>query len=300
MLKIAVIGIGNIAQKAYLPVFSAMRNQVEWYLVTGNKETLDSVGSQYGFKKRYQTLDELGDIHLDAAFIHNATVAHYETVKRLLNKGVPVYVDKPISDQFSQTEELLALAEENHVQLTAGFNRRFAPMIQQLKAIPDKKMILIQKDRVENHESIRFAIYDLFIHIVDLALFLLDEPVVSFQSHIHETEGELKRVWLVLETIQTTAIVTMNYQAGANQEVVEIQSLAGVQRVTDLNEMVIKEKNHTESVKYSDWEETLVKRGFKPIIHAFIESLLTGQNPVSHTSSLQSHKICEEIINPLK
>lgn len=33
MLNIGVIGLGNIAQKAYLPVYAHMRRQVNWLMV---------------------------------------------------------------------------------------------------------------------------------------------------------------------------------------------------------------------------------------------------------------------------
>lgn len=296
MLKIAVIGIGNIAQKAYLPVISHMRGEIEWHLVTRNQEVLNDVGHSYGFQHLHGSIEELEGIGLDAAFVHNATHVHYETIKFLLERGIHVYVDKPISENLAESKELLALAEKNQILLTVGFNRRFAPMIKKLKDIPDKKMILIQKDRVNNDEEVRFAIFDLFIHIVDTALYLLDEPVVASHSRITEENGKLKRIWLCLETERTTAIVSMNYEAGAKQEKIEVQSLGGIQRVTDLTELQILEKNRTIVERFGDWEGTLEKRGFTPLIESFVEGISTGINPVSLSSSAQTHELCERIV----
>lgn len=296
MLKIAVIGIGNIAQKAYLPVISEMRSEIEWHFVTRNEAVLQKVGKTYGFRHLHRDVAELSEHAITAAFVHNATSAHYQTVKYLLEQGIHVYVDKPISENLTETKELLALAEAKKLLLTVGFNRRFAPMVQKLKAIPDKKMILIQKDRVNNDEEVRFAIYDLFIHIADTALFLLDEPVLSSKSHIVQEAGKLKRVWLVLETLHTTAIVSMNYEAGAKQEKIEVQSLAGIARVTDLNEMEILQSKQTLQERFGDWEKTLEKRGFAPLITQFIAGVITGINPVSLASSQRTHELCETIL----
>ncbi|MGP6140134.1 MULTISPECIES: Gfo/Idh/MocA family protein [unclassified Jeotgalibaca] len=296
MLKIAVIGIGNIAQKAYLPVISQMRSDIEWHLVTRNQQVLNDVGQAYGFRHLHQSIEALEGIELDAAFVHNATHVHYETIKFLLKKGVHVYVDKPISENLAESKELLALAEEKRVLLTVGFNRRFAPMVKKLKDIPDKKMIFIQKDRVNNDEEVRFAIYDLFIHILDTALYLLDDPIIASQSRITEEDGKLKRVWLCLETEQTTAIVSMNYEAGAKQEKIEVQSLAGIHRVTDLTELQILEKNRAITESFGDWTGTLEKRGFAPLIESFIEGVSTGINPVSLSSSEKTHELCEKIV----
>lgn len=296
MLRIAVIGIGNIAQKAYLPVISQMRSDIEWHLVTRNQEVLADVGNALGFHHLHSSLRDLEDIRIDAAFVHNATHVHYETIKILLERGIHVYVDKPISEDLDEVKELLALAKEKQVLLTVGFNRRFAPMVQKLKEIPDKKMIFIQKDRVNNDEGVRFAIYDLFIHILDTALYLLDDPVVSSQSRIVEENGKLKRVWLCLETKKTTAIISMNYEAGAKQEKIEVQSLAGIHRVTELTELEIHDKSRTMIEKFGDWESTLKKRGFETIIESFIQGIKSGENPVSLISSEETHALCEKIL----
>jgi virulence factor len=295
-VKIGVIGIGNIAQKAYLPVMVEMQDTIEWHLCSRNQEALESIGKKYGFNHLYVSIEEWLDSGIEAAFVHVATVAHGEIIRTLLERGIPVYVDKPISDRLEETKELIELADAKGLLLTAGFNRRLAPLVQRLKEIPDKKMIIIQKDRVKNVEEVRFAIYDSFIHIADTALYLLDDEVVSVQSHIVEKDGELKRVWLVLETNTTSCFVSMNYEAGANQEVMEVQSLEGVVRVMNLTDMTITRKGEKQIVSFEDWEGTLRKRGFAPLIHEFVEGIAKKENPVSTESAYLSHSLCEKIL----
>lgn len=295
-MKIGVIGIGNIAQKAYLPVMVEMQDTIEWHLCSRNQEALESIGKKYGFNHLYVSIEEWLDSGIEAAFVHVATVAHGEIIRTLLERGIPVYVDKPISDRLEETKELIELADAKGLLLTAGFNRRLAPLVQRLKEIPDKKMIIIQKDRVKNVEEVRFAIYDSFIHIADTALYLLDDEVVSVQSHIVEKDGELKRVWLVLETNTTSCFVSMNYEAGANQEVMEVQSLEGVVRVMNLTDMTITRKGEKQIVSFEDWEGTLCKRGFAPLIHEFVEGIAKKENPVSTESAYLSHSLCEKIL----
>lgn len=295
-MKIGVIGLGNIAQKAYLPVMVEMQAEVEWHLCSRNKETLETAGKKFGFRHLYTSIEEWLDSGIEAAFVHVATVAHAEIIRKLLERGISVYVDKPISDNLEETKELIELADAKGLLLTAGFNRRFAPMVERLKGISDKKMILIQKDRVKNVEPVRFAVYDLFIHIADTALYLLDDEVVSVQSHLVENEGELKRLWLMLETKSTTCFVSMNYEAGANQEVMEVQSPEGITRVLNLTDMTIVQKNDRQQVAFGDWEGTLRKRGFAPLIAAFVAGVKEKTNPVSTESSYLSHSLCEKIL----
>lgn len=295
-MKVGVIGIGNIAQKAYLPIMAEMRDTVEWHLCSRNKETLELVGKKYGFGQVYTDMDEWMDSGIEAAFVHVATAAHGSVIRSLLERGIAVYVDKPISDDLAEVKQLIELADSKGLLLTAGFNRRFAPMTRRLKEIPGKNMLFIRKDRINLVEPVRQAVYDLFLHIADAALYLLDEEVLSVQSKIIEKEGNLKRIWLELETKSTSCFVSMNYEAGANQEVMEVQSPEGIVRVVDLTAMTTSDQDGTQLAGFGDWEGTLRKRGFEPMIRGFIEAITNKENPVTTDSAYLSHSLCEKIL----
>ncbi|WP_321379291.1 Gfo/Idh/MocA family protein [Trichococcus shcherbakoviae] len=295
-MKVGVIGIGNIAQKAYLPVMAEMRDTVEWHLCSRNKETLEQVGKKYGFGQMYTDVEEWMDSGIEAAFVHVATAAHESVIRSLLERGIAVYVDKPISDNLAEVKQLIELADSKGLLLTAGFNRRFAPMIRRLKEIPDKNMLFIRKDRINLVEPVRQAVYDLFLHIGDAALYLLDEEVLSVQSKIIEKDGNLKRIWVELETKTASCFVSMNYEAGANQEVMEIQSPEGILRVVDLTDMTTSDQAGTHLTGFGDWEGTLRKRGFEPLIRGFIEGIMKKENPVTTDSAYLSHSLCEKIL----
>jgi virulence factor len=295
-MKVGVIGIGNIAQKAYLPFMAEMRDTVEWHLCSRNKETLELVGKKYGFDRLYTDMDEWMDSGIEAAFVHVATAAHGSVIRSLLERGIAVYVDKPISDDLAEVKQLIELADSKGLLLTAGFNRRFAPMIRRLKEIPDKNMLFIRKDRINLVEPVRQAVYDLFLHIADAALYLLDEEVLSVQSKIIEKDGNLKRIWVELETKTASCFVSMNYEAGANQEVMEIQSPEGIVRVVDLTYMTTSDQAGNQLVGFGDWEGTLRKRGFEPLVRGFIEGIMKKENPVTTDSAYLSHSLCEKIL----
>ncbi len=296
-MKVGVIGIGNIAQKAYLPVMAEMRDAVEWHLCSRNRERLEIVGKKYGFEQLYTDVDEWMGSGIEAAFVHVATAAHGKVIRNLLERGISVYVDKPISDDLNEVRQLIDLADAKDLMLTTGFNRRFAPMISRLKGIPDKNMIFIRKDRINLVEPVRHAVYDLFLHIADVALYLLDEEVLSVQSKIIEKDGNLKRIWLQLETNTTSCFVSMNYEAGANQEVMEVQSPEGIVRVVDLTDLTTSNQAGTQLAGFGDWEGTLRKRGFEPLIRDFIEGVAKKGNPVSTDSAYLSHSLCERILH---
>lgn len=127
-MKVGCIGLGDIAQKAYLPVLGVQPG-VELHLQTRTPATLARVGDSLHLppEQRHTDLSDLLAQNLDAAFVHAATVAHPEIVTRLLEAGVPTFVDKPLAYGLADSERLVRLAEERNVSLAVGFNRRHAP-----------------------------------------------------------------------------------------------------------------------------------------------------------------------------
>lgn len=174
MLNIGVVGIGAIAQKAYLPVMRSIGN-VKWYMCTRNVEVLQRESKLLGRCIPCSNVEELLHFDLDGVMIHVSTEAHIEVAKQFLEKGIPVYLDKPIAPSYEETLELYRLAKENQTFLTAGFNRRFAPKVVELKNVPHKKRIITEKNCTIPSFDNRTRIFDVFIHPLDTALFLMDE-----------------------------------------------------------------------------------------------------------------------------
>ncbi|WP_235700295.1 Gfo/Idh/MocA family protein [Companilactobacillus paralimentarius] len=120
MEKIGVIGLGNIAQKAYLPVMATLQDKYEWHLTTRNEAKGKMLEQKYGFKHFHQTLDQLIAEKPLAVFVHTPTKTHYQIIKQLLTAGINVYVDKPVSENLAEVEELYQLAEKKELLLTCG------------------------------------------------------------------------------------------------------------------------------------------------------------------------------------
>ena len=295
-MKIGIIGLGNISQKAYLPVMMALDNEIEWHLFTRDQEKLAKIGKKYRISNLYSSIDELLSSGIEAVFIHTATHTHEALIRKCIEKGIHVYVDKPISENVEEVKALMELAKEKGILLITGFNRRFAPMIQKVKEVPNKNMILIQKTKPESSGSVKYAIYDLFIHVVDTALFLLDEPITQTHFTVKEEAGNLVSCVLHLTTEHTECIATMNYISGANAESVEIQSPTGTHRVVNLTDYEIETAKQKQVISFGDWDETLEKRGFAPVIRLAIDGFQNKKNPVSMDSSLESHRICQLIV----
>lgn len=193
MMKIGVLGLGNIAEKAYLPLYSLRQDELEVYLVSRDLNKAEAFRKKYNFKKAFNSLEDLIKEGVAACFVHSATSTHYEICKKLLNAGIAVYVDKPASENLAQTNELIALAQEKNIPFFLGFNRRYVPLLAPIKEA-DCQQFYLQKNRKEASGPLRFQLYDLFIHVVDTAVYLLkDKPHLAHSQVVLGENGELLR-----------------------------------------------------------------------------------------------------------
>ncbi len=299
MLKIGIIGLGDIAEKAYLPVLS--RKKAEIHLCTRNVARLLHVGEQYRFKYLHQNLESLISSGITGAFVHTATSSHREIVETLLNHNIHVYVDKPVTYDFAATEKLVTLAKQKGLLLMVGFNRRFAPSYQNLKTVEDINMIIMQKNRKSLPGDVRVFVLDDFIHVIDTLLYLFPYPIEKILVN-----GKKKNNLLYHAVVQfisgngATAIGIMNRDSGTVEEKVEVFSSGEKRVVYNLSESVILQDKHEKKSGTSDWEPTLFKRGFEQIVDNFLQKITSAEKPVTAAQEiLRTHKICEEIVKKL-
>lgn len=296
-MKIGIIGLGNIAQKAYLPVYSQLRDQATFILSTRNEETRKEISEKYGFNEMVASTEELIEAKVSACFVHAATKVHGQLVKQLLEAGIHVFVDKPLSENLAEVKEIQTLAAEKNLLLMVGFNRRFAPLVEELKAVENKNMLLIQKNRIASESTANFVIYDLFLHVADILVYLLDDEIRHVQTKIIEENNVLKRAILHVETATTTAIASMNLYAGANTETYQLTSPEGTLVLENLTDLTIKNQLGTQQKNFGDWATTLEKRGFQQMVEEFIKAVQTNEGSrLKQEKVFTSHELCAQMI----
>lgn len=296
-MKIGVIGLGSIFKKAYLPIISANRKNIDYYFASHNKATKNMLRDEYGFTHFCETLEDLIKLEVDAVFIHSATVAHYKIAKQVLEAGIHVFMDKPLSEEFEETKELLNLAKEQGVELMVGFNRRFVPSVEYIFSQDNKRIIYLEKNRAFAEQETKFAINDMFLHLVDTAVYLLNSSDIKIVSSKLVADKSLEYVTLQLEADNTTAIVSMDMKSGAHTEIFRSTSREGIVQVTNLSETTIETPKEVKKLNTSDWTPTLVTRGFDSMVKAFLTFLETGDTSnLRQDNILLSHEICKNVL----
>ena len=296
MLKIGVLGLGSIAQKAYLPVYVKSNQRATFVYATRNQEVQAQLMEKYRLPKIYDTLDDLIEQKIDACMIHTATHTHIEMIEKCLSHGIHVYVDKPISEDITEVRRMYELAKRKNCLLIVGFNRRLAPFVQQLKQLPEKRVLTLSKNRIGKAQSVQFEIYDLFLHIVDTANYLLDEEIIAMTSYIKSCDQHLEFASMTLETAHSFAHLTMDMFAGANQENYQITTKNGTYHLKNLTKMTQYNQSGITVTCFNDWQTTLEKRGFEQAVNQFIDLLEQGNYQYVQEKSLLSHELCAQML----
>ncbi|MEE1815682.1 Gfo/Idh/MocA family oxidoreductase [Streptomyces sp. SP18ES09] len=293
-MKVGCIGLGDIAQKAYLPVLSTLPG-VELHLQTRTPATLERVADTFHLpvEQRHTDLDSLLAAGLDAAFVHASTAVHAEIVGRLLEAGVPTYVDKPLAYEYADSERIVELAEKRAVSLAVGFNRRLAPGYAQCAEHP-RELILLQKNRIGLPEDPRTLVLDDFIHVVDTLRFLLPGEIEHVDVRARIREGLMHHVVLQLSGDGFTAIGMMNRMNGSTEEILEVSGQDAKRQVLNLSE-VVDHKGQPTVRRRGDWVPVARQRGIEQAVLAFLDAVREGR-VLSARDALLTHELCERVV----
>ncbi|WP_328752147.1 bi-domain-containing oxidoreductase [Streptomyces sp. NBC_00285] len=192
-VRLAFVGAGNYATSMLLPHL-AQREGVELStVVTTTALSAANAQRKFGFAEATTDLDAvLGDKSIDAVFVVTRHSSHAELTRQALLAGKTVFVEKPLALTEDELAGVLAAVEESgNDRLQVGFNRRFAPLLQEARKQfgprtgPAHLRYLVNAGRLthgswylqQGTEGSRFAGEG--GHFIDTASWLLDADPVS-------------------------------------------------------------------------------------------------------------------------
>jgi len=195
-VKIAQIGIGGWGKNhvrilSQLGVLSAVCDV--------DKNRSKEFGEQFSVN-HYDSVDSLLDSEqFDAAFVCTPTSTHSTIASQLIQSKKHVFVEKPMTYLSKEGEDLLELANKNHVILSCGYIERFNPAVEIVKDFVKSKkygdLVMLEfhrENRMPPHIKDVGIIYDTSVHDIDTAIWLFDDtPEVVFAragkiKHEHE------------------------------------------------------------------------------------------------------------------
>lgn len=272
-LRIGVVGLGGIAQKAWLPVLGAASDWIVQGAWSPSRDKAEKICAAWRIPYAGSLTRLAADC--DAVFVHSSTASHYAVVSALLNAGVHVCVDKPLAENLQDAGRLVELAAKKKLTLMVGFNRRFAPLYRELKASLDNAASLrMDKHRTDSvgPQDLRFTLLDDYLHVVDTALWLAGGNATLSSGILQTNEaGEMLYAEHHFATSQLQITTSMHRRAGSQREWVQAVTDGGLIDITDMREWREERGQGVVHKPVPGWQSTLEQRGFTGCARHFID-----------------------------
>lgn len=148
-MKLGIIGTGNIVREFLLQLI-----QIEGLEVLGIQSTPRSIRTAQEMCSEYQIslatsdFEELCASGIDTVYVAVPNFHHYDYCRKALEKGLNVIVEKPITSNFREAGELVALAKAKKLfffeAITTLYLGNYKKVIEWLPRIGDIKLVQSQ------------------------------------------------------------------------------------------------------------------------------------------------------------
>lgn len=180
-IKVGVIGVGYLGL-----IHARVYSQIKGVKLIGVCDIDEVKGRKVARKFRTDYFRDYRDFFgkIDAASIVVPTNLHYEISKPLLQNGINLLIEKPITRTIQEADDLLSLAKDKGLTLQVGHVERFnSAFLAVEKAI--KNPIFIECHRLGPYRE-RSAnigvVLDLMIHDIDIILGLMKQEIKDVEA----------------------------------------------------------------------------------------------------------------------
>jgi myo-inositol 2-dehydrogenase/D-chiro-inositol 1-dehydrogenase len=193
MIKFGIVGLGRIG-KIHLSTVQHYCPDAQVIAASPVKPKHQTFLKENGVTLHFETFEEMVQHpSIDAVIIASPTAFHYEHILLAAQAGKHIFCEKPIDLAYNKVKTVKATVAAAGIHFMVGFNRRFDPHIQQLKAAIDKgktgsPRIVKITSRDPAPPPLEFIKHsggiflDMAIHDFDMARYLLDDEVVQVSS----------------------------------------------------------------------------------------------------------------------
>jgi predicted dehydrogenase len=134
-VRIGFVGVGGMGQCAHLKNYAVLSECVVAAIAEVRPELAKKVAARYGVPKTYKDHRELLDKEqLDGIVASQPFNRHGTLVPELLEKRVPVFIEKPLAGTIEAAEKILAAKEKSGAVVMVGYHKRSDPATAYAKA----------------------------------------------------------------------------------------------------------------------------------------------------------------------
>lgn len=179
-VRIALVGYGYWGPNLARNFHQLAGSELTW-VVDANPAALDKAQQLYGCKTTDRLDDVLADVEVDALAIATPARTHFEIARRALSAGKHVFVEKPLTMDVAEAQQVTALADTRGLTLMVGHVFEFNPAVRYIKQaitngeLGDIYYLYSRRVNLGRVQSDVNALWSIAPHDISIALFLLDQ-----------------------------------------------------------------------------------------------------------------------------
>ncbi|MFH1422336.1 MAG: Gfo/Idh/MocA family oxidoreductase [Planctomycetota bacterium] len=180
-IRVGVVGAGHLG-KIHTRVYSELPQAELVAVIDSNKMVADEVAAKYGVKPLYHHHDAIGMI--EAVSVAVPTANHFTIAKDLIEAGMHVIVEKPMTKSIEESAELVSLSKKHNIVLQVGHVERFNPAILAVREyIHNPKFIECDRISPFSFRSMDIGVVlDMMIHDLDIVLAFVHSNITEIEA----------------------------------------------------------------------------------------------------------------------
>ena len=180
-LKIGVLGAGHLGK-----IHLRLLQESSAYELVGFYDSQPQIAAKISREFGYRSFSEVDSLldEVDVIDIVTPTISHFELGKNALEKGLHIFLEKPITATVEEANELVSLAKAKGLLGMVGQVERFNPALMAANPYINTPMF------IETHRLAEFnprgtdvsVVLDLMIHDIDAILSVVQSKVIDVQA----------------------------------------------------------------------------------------------------------------------
>ena len=181
MIKVGIVGVGHLGEIHLKLILSSTNFDLIGFYET-NQEKSDLISKKYQVKS-FKSLEDLSE-NVQAVIISTPTIHHHEIATFFLKNNIHVFIEKPITTNVKEANELVQLAKDNNLVGQVGHVERFNGAFTEVENLLNP--MFIEAHRLSNYPARGTdvsVILDLMIHDIDIILSIVKSKVSNVSAN---------------------------------------------------------------------------------------------------------------------
>jgi predicted dehydrogenase len=199
--RVGVVGTGYLGGR-----HARVLTEIPEAHVVGFVEPDDTIAAGIESKHNLKRFDSVPALaaEIECAVVATPTTKHFDVARELLESGVDVMIEKPITATVDEAQRLIEIAERHGRIIQVGHVERYHPAIVAVaELVRSSRYIELERLGVFSGRSLDIdVLLDLLIHDLNLVLSLLQQKIVDVRAlgvPVVTGKVDMAKVWLELE-----------------------------------------------------------------------------------------------------